>query len=489
MAEKDRLTEMLGSYRRAKAQETGRKGLSMASGIGAALRGGSYFAARDAALQRLRAEDQPVGGREGYTEKEKLQMKMDLRKLQAMMQEKAAKIRADMTKTLVEKEKELLALKVAAVNGLAEISKAELGPNERIRVAKMEARLEADKLAGEAAKNIYTSMVGVTHADADIAGMMELDALTKRPGVTRADAGTLQDRALAIAMQDEAWNGMIKNLQAHPSYTKSPLVALRSLFDEMDAGDFLNTALIVGERQVGETQGGETQGGETRTVFDPEAVRTWLTSGGPGTDNPFSEAVATGANQNFVALVEQAWNQQQEINATAHADLATAASQQETIDATKGVRVSREIYDKFYDILEDDTPVEEQLAKLEKGLGMPNLDDLEAMVDNLPSPEAPLTDAFSMKQRIMSSGRFQQEYAQQGTDLTQEQFFRKKTRELVAQGRERAIQKLTDQLNLGRIEAYRKKAAEPQSARAVRDAMGDAITAEPPPTQRQKPTE
>jgi hypothetical protein len=135
-----------------------------------------------------------------------------------------------------------------------------------------------------------------------------------------------------------------------------------------------------------------------------------------------------------------------------------------------------------------DEPVDEQLAKLEKGLGMPKLDDLEAMVENLPSPEAPLTDAFSMKQRIMSSGRFQQEYAQQGTDLTQEQFFRKKTRELVAQGRERAIQKLTDQLNLGRIEAYRKKAAEPQSAREVRDAAAEAITAASTPTQRQEPS-
>jgi hypothetical protein len=479
MAEKDKLTEMLGSYRRAKAQETGRKGLSMASGIGAALRGGSYFAARDAALQRLRAEDQPVGGRGGYTEKEKLQMKMDLRKLQAMMQEKAAKIRADMTKTLVEKEKELLQLKVAAVNGLAEIGKAELGPNERIKVAKMKARLEADALAGKAAGDIYTSTVGVPLADADIAGMMELDALTKRPGESRASAGTLQDRALAKAMQDEAWNGMIEDLQAHPAYAKSPLVALRSLFEEMDAGDFLNTAL-----QVGETQGGETGEG-----FDPEAVRKWLTSGGPATDNPFSEAAATGANQNFVALVAQAWSQQQKINAAASADLMTAASQQETIDATKGVGVRKKIYDTFYGIIEDDTPVEDQLAKLEKGLGMPNLDDLEAMVDNLPSPEAPLTDAFSMKQRIMSSGRFQQEYAQQGTDLTQEQFFRKKTRELVAQGRERAIQKLTDQLNLGRIEAYRKKAAEPQSAREVRDAAAEAITVEPTPTQGRKQSE
>lgn len=474
MAEKDKLTEMLGSYRRAKAQETERKGLSMASGIGAALRGGSYFAARDAALQRLRAEDQPVGGREGYTEKEKLQMKMDLRKLQAMMKQKAAEIRADMTKTLVEKEKELLKLKVAAVNGLAEIGKAEVAPNERIKVAKMKAMLEADALAGEAAKNIYTSTVGVPLADADIAGMMELDALTKRPGVTRAGAGTLQDRALAKAMQDDAWKGMIDDLQAHPAYAKSPLVALRSLFEEMDAARFLDTALQVGE---------------TGTGFEPEEVRKWLISGGPGTDNPFSEAAATGANQNFVALVGQAWEQQQRINAAASADLMTAASQQETIDATKGVGVRKRIHDTFHGIIEDDTPVEEQLAKLEKGLGMPNLDDLEAMVDNLPSPEAPLTDAFSMKQRIMSSGRFQQEYAQQGTDLTQEQFFRKKTRELVAQGRERAIQKLTDQLNLGRIEPYRKKAAEPQSASTTWDAMAEAMTAEPTPTQRQKPPE
>jgi hypothetical protein len=439
----------------------------MASGIGAALRGGSYFAARDAALQRLRAEDQPVGGREGYTEKEKLQMKMDLRKLQAMMQEKAAEIRADMSKTLVEKEKELLALKVAAVNQLGAITKQEIAGQTTVNLEKAAMKdAKVDKAVAAAADTVNLEALNA----ADKAGLLQLLVDAKILGPTDPQASIESVSPYAQNVNADTISVVLDKFddKAAGSPQRVPLAALMTM---MGLGEFHAEV----ERRMIENPG---------TTPEDSVQNAIENSGELGLDFMQNPTI----RDRYISLTQAVLTSDAAARAAIMAHDEADKARQKTIDdlhAGGDSAVKRYLQDL---IAGQDEPVDEQLAKLEKGLGMPKLDDLEAMVENLPSPEAPLTDAFSMKQRIMSSGRFQQEYAQQGTDLTQEQFFRKKTRELVAQGRERAIQKLTDQLNLGRIEAYRKKAAEPQSAREVRDAAAEAITAASTPTQRQEPS-
>jgi hypothetical protein len=372
-----------------------------------------------AVRDRLARRDRPVGAQEGFTEREKLEMQMDLKRLQAELQAKVAGVMGDLSKSEDERRGDLVIL--------AKQHLIELG---RIDEATIKGATEMGKARVAATGDVLANQYGKTRAEfgaaanltAGSAAYSQWRGLPENAGVpAESSAGTPGYH------QPETFNSAANFIMSQDRGDGSQYDAAAQWASEVTHGGTVQelAALLRGEQSTTKPQ--------LNARF--QAIRTHL-----GDDVAFGLA-------NNLELAESEADRLGDLKAKVkeREDAITNAALDSIMAQQSGGNALRSDWHKktYEDLM--DAIMGGSSDEIAAALQTPDTSGMEAMIANLPTQREGITSSFDIKERIMESPKFQQDFAASPME-DPEEFFRQQIKEITKRAHQKTFTELSDKV-------------------------------------------